>query len=370
MFKSRSGFPAGWLVGLVGLWVAGGLPLAAQTPTFANERYGVDHPRQVLDVWRIPGVTEPRPCILWIHGGGWSSGDKSSGGRWVAALRAAGFVSASTNYRLSGDSTHPAMIHDCKAAVRHLRANAARYGIDPARIGVWGSSAGGHLAALVGTSGDVSTLEGAVGTALGRSSRVQAACDFFGPTNFLEPWHTECTSAESRMTGVCIAELLAHLGEPGWEDEEAQVRSAMPLTFVSTDDPPFYVWHGASDGVVPPWHSQDLFDLLQANSVRSALTIYPGVGHSVVASEAERIVREFFVPELRPLQRSGDCNCDGLVNFADIDAFVAALTSRAAYEAGYRAVCAWPLADVNGDVAINFGDIDEFVTCLAAGVCP
>ncbi|MEM7455677.1 MAG: alpha/beta hydrolase fold domain-containing protein, partial [Planctomycetota bacterium] len=124
---------------------------------------------------------EPRPLVVWVHGGGWRNGDKR--GTPATTLLEHGYVVASINYRLSGHAIFPAQVHDCKAAIRWLRANAETYNIDPQRIGVWGSSAGGHLVAMLGTSGDDDTMEGQIGVT-GVSSRVQAVCDWFGPTDF------------------------------------------------------------------------------------------------------------------------------------------------------------------------------------------
>src|SRR5687768_12543691 len=157
------------------------MPLPAGTQTKYDLPY-VENGKssQSLDLFIPAGATadKPLPLVVWIHGGGWRQGDKA---RCLALpLLAHGYAVASINYRLSGEAQFPAQIHDCKAAIRWLRANAKEHGIDADRIGVWGSSAGGHLVALLGTSGDVKELEGELGNA-GVSSRVQAVCDFFGP---------------------------------------------------------------------------------------------------------------------------------------------------------------------------------------------
>ena len=120
----------------------------------------------------------PTPAVLWIHGGGWERGDKN-GNSGAQFLANAGFVTASLSYRLSGDSPFPAAIEDCKCAIRFLRASALKYGIDPDRIGVSGSSAGGHLAELVATADQGAGLEGAGGWQ-NLSSKVQAAAAYYG----------------------------------------------------------------------------------------------------------------------------------------------------------------------------------------------
>ncbi|MCP4589541.1 MAG: alpha/beta hydrolase, partial [bacterium] len=139
------------------------------------------HERQKLDLY-LPSerAERPAPVIIWVHGGAWRAGskDRCPAKRFVRL----GYVVTSINYRLSQHAIFPAQIQDCKAAVRWLRAHAKQYNLDPRRFGVWGSSAGGHLVALLGTAGDVKEFD--VGAHLDFSSRVQAVCDYFGPTDF------------------------------------------------------------------------------------------------------------------------------------------------------------------------------------------
>jgi alpha/beta hydrolase fold len=158
-----------------------------------------------------PQKAKEVPLIVWIHGGAFFFGSKE--GFPVEPvpvhLLLEGYAVASINYRLSSEAVFPARLEDCKAAVRWLRAHDAdEFGIDPNRIGVWGASAGGNLAALVGTTGEVRDFE--VGENLGYSSRVQAVCDFFGPTDFLEmdanripegQIHNAPDSPESKLVG-------------------------------------------------------------------------------------------------------------------------------------------------------------------------
>jgi arylsulfatase A len=126
-----------------------------------------------LDLWKPQTASQPLPAIICIHGGGWYKGERSSMANLAQALAAKGFVTATISYRLSGEAKFPAAIQDCKAAVRFLRANAAKFGINANAIGVTGLSAGGHLAALLTTSGGVKELEGDGGHA-DQSSAVQA----------------------------------------------------------------------------------------------------------------------------------------------------------------------------------------------------
>src|SRR5579859_7847618 len=137
------------------------------------------HPRQVLDLY-MPHAAGPLPLIVWIHGGAFRMGSKDD--PVPVAMLQQGYAIASLNYRLSQHALFPAQIEDCKAAVRWLRAHAATYGLDPSHIASWGESAGGHLAAMLGTAGHERGFD--VGEHLEYSSRVQAVLDFFGPTDF------------------------------------------------------------------------------------------------------------------------------------------------------------------------------------------
>ena len=147
-----------------------GVKLVADLPYADN-----DNPRQQLDLLlpERPADEKPLPVVVFIHGGAWRGGDRKGGQRMVAPLVAAGdYAGASVGYRLSGEAIWPAQIHDCKAAIRWLRANAKKYNLDPDKIAVWGASAGGHLVAMLGTSGGVKELEGTLGKHTDQSSRV------------------------------------------------------------------------------------------------------------------------------------------------------------------------------------------------------
>jgi acetyl esterase/lipase len=233
-----------------------------------------------LDLHIPNGVAGPLPVVIWIHGGGWQSGDKNlNNNSFQLRYARNGYVVASLNYRLSGEAIYPAQIHDCKAAIRWLRANAAQYNLDTTRFGVWGSSAGGHLAALLGTTGDVADLEGTVGGNTQYSSRVQAVVDWYGPTDFLQmdsqalaqgcaaSNHNSATSAESLLVGCPIQTC----------PDAAQ--RANPLTFLTPDDPPFFIQHGTADCVVPMGQSQILQTVLQDQGHDSAFATLAGAGH-------------------------------------------------------------------------------------------
>src|SRR5262245_55893196 len=182
------------------------------------------HERQRLDLY-VPAKTgAPLPVIVWVHGGAWLGGSKEGGGPALPFV-GKGYAVASINYRLSQHAKFPAQIEDCKAAIRWLRANAKTYNLDPNHFGVWGASAGGHLVALLGTSGDVKDLEGDDGTP-DQSSRVQAVVDWFGPTDFTKMGgsHDQPDSPEAKL-----------VGGPVQENKEKAAR-ANPITYVSKDD--------------------------------------------------------------------------------------------------------------------------------------
>lgn len=252
----------------------------------------IDGKNLTLDLYVQQTVKEGDkfPAVVWIHGGAWREGSKD---RCPAIpLVNQGFVVVSINYRLSQEAIFPAQIHDCKAAIRWLRANAGRYSIDPDRIGVWGASAGGHLAALLGTSGGVKELEGGPDN-LGYSSRVQAVCDYFGPTDFLrmndEPGamdHNAPDSPESALVGGPI------------QKNPEKVALANPMTYASADDPPFLILHGDQDRTVLPSQSVLLHNALKRVGVNVRLGVVTGQGHGFTPS-VDRKAFEFFQQTLR-----------------------------------------------------------------------
>lgn len=352
-------------IGVVVAAILGAAVSAAhgQTPTFSNVAYGSDHARQVLDVWVPASPAGPKPAVVWVHGGGWQSGDKSTatGASKAAELLSRGFVVVSINYRYSTQAIFPAQIHDCKGAIRFIRSRAAQYQIDTSRIGVWGSSAGGHLVALLGTSGGVADAEGAVGGNLGFSSRVNAVADYFGPSDFfnVDGWHTACTpdSAEEKLLGVCLSELQTNVMNPNapWPEKVALGKLAGPVSHVTSDDPPFYIAHGTADTTVYPEHSELLYSALTAVGVPATIRRVPGAGHGLSPTE-NAAVYAFFLAELAAEPAcAGDFNHDGFLDFTDFDLYVGAFESGDAR------------ADSNSDGFLDFTDFDAFVVAFEAG---
>jgi acetyl esterase/lipase len=225
-----------------------------------------------------------RPLVVWIHGGAWRAGSKEQAP--VAALVRQGYAAASVGYRYTQEAPFPANVEDCKAAIRWLRANAGKYGIDPGRIGVWGSSAGGHLVAMLGTTGDVAELEGRHGVT-GVSSRVQAVVDWFGPTRVTRMGHHP-----SRMDHDSPESPESQLiGGPVQQNAELAER-ANPAKYASKDDPPFLIQHGDADPLVPMEQSEILLEALQAAGARVEMDVLRGAGHGGPAFQApENLMR-------------------------------------------------------------------------------
>jgi acetyl esterase/lipase len=279
---------------------APGPKLPVGTKVHANVEYVPGgHERQRLDLYVPAEANTPLPVIVWVHGGAWTAGSKDGGGP-ALPLVARGYAVASINYRLSQHAVFPAQIEDCKAAIRWLRANAGTYKLNPERIGVWGASAGGHLVALVGTSGGVFDHEGKLGNA-DQSNRVQAVVDFFGPTDFLQMdahavpgarlKHDLPASAESRLIGGAIQENVEKVGR------------ANPIKYVTSDAPPFLIVHGEQDPLVPCHQSELLYEALKG--ARSDVTFYKiaGAGHGGPEFNTDMMratVQAFFDKHLKP----------------------------------------------------------------------
>lgn len=237
----------------------------------------------VLDLYRPDRDDGPLPVVVWIYGGAWLARDRTQQASAAAWLTTRGYAVAAIDYRLSSEATFPAQIQDCKAAVRWLRANAVKYGLDAAHIGAWGASSGGHLATLLGVTGD-GTSFGESTSAPAGSSRVQAVVDFYGPTDFLQmdahalpgaPFqHDAPDSPESRLVGGPI------------QQNRERVAAANPITYVTRDVPPFLIIHGDQDPLVPYHQSELLFDALQQAGADVVFYKLAGAGHGGPAFDA------------------------------------------------------------------------------------
>jgi acetyl esterase/lipase len=246
-----------------------------------------------LDLYFPKSMNAPAPVVVYVHGGGWTQGSKEGNVEvfYESALLDAGFVLASLDYRLAPEYKFPAMIQDVKCAVRFLRAHAGAYNLDPGRIGALGTSAGGHLVGLLGTTDESAGFD--VGEYLDQSSRVQAVVDLFGPADLTVGY----SSAYETM-----AEYVFGTTDP----TDPIFAAASPVTYITPDDPPFLILHGDRDQVVPLAQSQAFYDRLIAGGVEAQLVLVQGGGHGLndaneVPSRQELInaVRQFFEQTLK-----------------------------------------------------------------------
>src|SRR4051812_42282805 len=206
------------------------------------------------------------PVVVWLHGGGWRKGNRSLAPDLDRYFARRGYAMANVEYRLSGEAIFPAQLQDVRAAVRWLRDSADEFGLDVKSIALWGSSAGGHLAALAAT------------TATDARDRVQAVVDGYGPTDFARAdaqslpggmRHAPADSPESELLGVPLPEAGEDL-----------LRAANPIVHITSAAPPFLILHGTADLLVPPGQSQILHAALAAAGVESTLCLIEGLGHA------------------------------------------------------------------------------------------
>ncbi len=229
------------------------------------------------------GDVRPRPVILFLHGGGWKIGGKAEIDPYVSLITTAGYAVASVDYRLSDDARFPAQIFDCKTAVRWVRANAARYGLNPARIGVLGFSAGGHLAALLGTTEGVKALEDRSEGSPEASSRVQAVCTVSGPVDLTIPTH-------SLIGKISINGLL---GGPA-RDKLELARSGNPAMYATPDDAPTLLIYGDKDELVLPINATILSNALHKVGVEAKVVTVKGGKHVPFFAQEQQTALEFF----------------------------------------------------------------------------
>ena len=255
-----------------------------------------ENPRQSLNLI-LPKSRKKKilPALIYIHGGGWKNGNKDQGvARLLPYVESGEYVGISVGYRLSGEVRWPAQIHDCKAAVRWVRGNAKKYGINPERIGVFGNSAGGHLVAILGTSGNVKELEGSLGNYKTMESSVHCVGNFFGPSALLEMSrfpsridHDAANSPESQLIG---GEL---------QKNKKKAIKASPINYVTKDDCPFIHVHGTNDQLVPYNQSVIFHKKLLENGCDSTLITVKGGGHGGFRNDTIQMITEkFFAKQL------------------------------------------------------------------------
>jgi acetyl esterase/lipase len=224
-----------------------------------------------LDLYSPPNVENPA-LIVWVHGGAWRSGSKSS--MPLSSLVARGFAIASVDYRLTPVAPFPAQVHDMKAAIRFLRAKAGDCGFDGRRFAVAGASAGGHLAALVGVTNGDKLLQGTVGDYTGASSDVQAIVSFYGMSN-LTTILSQSTPHGLKVRVPALELLLG--GQP--EQKPDLARLASPVLHVDARDPPLLLLHGDQDPQAPINQSHELQGAYEDAGLTAEFVVVHGAAH-------------------------------------------------------------------------------------------
>jgi acetyl esterase/lipase len=229
-----------------------------------------------MNVARPKDVAGPLPCVLIIHGGGWAAGNKDGHNNLTWELAKRGYVSATVGYRLVPKALFPAQIEDVKCAVRYVRANAEKLGVDPKRVGATGFSAGGHLSMMLGVMGKDDGLEGEGGCAE-QSSQVNAVVAFFGPTDFIDVEFPEASRGiVSRWIGGTR------------EEKKEEYRKASPITYVSKGDAPTLLIQGTKDPLVPHDQAFRMADALTSAGVPGRVDLILGAGHGWGGAELTR----------------------------------------------------------------------------------
>ena len=243
-----------------------------------------------LDLYSPKGRGRSVPGLIFIHGGAWKSGNRVDYHYYGVKFAERGYVVATVSYRLLPNWVFPAAVHDVKCAVRWMRTNAPRLGVDANQIGLVGGSAGGHLALLVGYSAEHADLEGDGGHA-GVSSRVQAVVDLYGPTDLTTAYAVDHETVIQFLGGKRIAEV-----RPRYE-------LASPITHVTKDDPPTLIVHGTIDDIVPVAQSDALAARLREIGVPYRFDRLTGWPHTLDLAEVtnrrcRRLMFAFFEKHL------------------------------------------------------------------------
>lgn len=257
----------------------------AATPEVRTERdipfATVNGEKLMLDIAR-PKSPGPYPVLVGFHGGAWKYGSrrdlsKPVSNLWdfgatgprslIEVVAESGYVVVSASYRLAPANKWPAPLEDAKTAIRFLKANAKKYDIDPGKVGVFGFSAGGHIAALLGTVDKDAGFEGSLYP--GQTSTVNCVVDYFGPTDM---------TLYAESAGLEKSFMVPFLGAK-FADKPDVYKQASPINYVSKDDPPFLIMHGTADLIVPIIHSERFLDKLKAADVPARLVSVKGKGH-------------------------------------------------------------------------------------------
>lgn len=252
-----------------------------------------DNSKQRVDLYlpRKRNSEKPLPVVALIHGGGWVNGDRIGySSQAIQLARTGDFACVAVGYRLTKEASWPAQVHDCKAAIRWIRAHAKEYNLDPDRIAAWGSSAGGHLSSLLGTSGDVREIEGDLGSNDQHSSRIQAVVNLCGPEDF-----RQALMFTPEGKPIFKDDAVSGLLGGSAEDKPQNAAAASPLTYVSGDDAPFITFHGTQDKRVAFLHAESIYAALKKAGVESHLIPITGGGHGSVSHPDVKARGEIFL---------------------------------------------------------------------------
>ena len=271
-YSSESMLLAHYMLGFLKAIDPDNVPTPDDVVEVKNIEYGKVGDRALqLDLYLPKELSGPIPGMIFIHGGAWKSGEREVMKYYSVRFARRGYAAATISYRLIKEAIFPAAVQDAKCAVRWMRANAAKYNIDPNRIGVSGNSAGGHLSLMIGYSSDVPELEGEGGHE-GVSSRVQALADFYGPVDFTTDF------------AIRQKDLINFLGATYKENPELY-EYASPITHLTSDDPPTLIFHGTLDRIVPIPQADMLAKKLDDLGVDCVYDRFNGYPHTMDAIE-------------------------------------------------------------------------------------
>jgi acetyl esterase/lipase len=257
---------------------------------------GNENPKQMVDVYlpKKRNSEKPLPVIALIHGGGWVNGDRLGyAAQAIQLARTGDYAAVTVGYRLTKEAHWPAQVHDCKAAIRWIRAHAKELNLDADKIAVWGSSAGGHLSSLLGTSGDVKELEGDLGPNTSFSSRVQCVVNLCGPEDF-----TQALMFDKEDKPIWKDYAVSGLLGGSAQEKTTEAKAASPVTHVSKDDPPFITFHGTKDQRVAFLHATLIHEALGKAGVSSAVIPITDGGHSSVSHPEVKVRGQQFTDKV------------------------------------------------------------------------
>ena len=268
-FKSQDEAMVAAMSGQIKVFMPGSpVPIPTGVVETKDIEYGkVGDRALLLDLYAPEKIEKPVPGLIFIHGGGWKSGSRTDYKYYTVRYAKRGYVVATISYRFSGEAPFPACVQDAKCAVRWMRANAAKYNVNPDKIAVIGGSAGGYLSMMVGYSSDVPELEGAGGYP-GVSSRVQAVVDLYGPGDLF--------SEGARNVDV----VKNFIGKP-YDQAPKLYEQASPITYVTKDDPPTLIFQGTVDDTVPVAQSDKVAAKLKEVGVPCEYEKFEGWPHTM-----------------------------------------------------------------------------------------